>query len=367
MIDNLDKLLEEAMAKANELRGHVNILIAGRTGVGKSTLINAVFESNLAETGQGRPVTTSTREISKEGIPITLFDTRGLETKDYEETFKELESLILERSRDRDPNQHIHLAWLCIHEDGRRVEDAEIVLHEMLSRHIPVIAVITKARADGGFRSEVLKLLPEARNALRVRAIREELDGGIELLPEGLEKLVELSSDLIPEGHRNALAAAQKADLKTKRTRAHKIVASSVATATAAGASPIPFSDVAVLAPIQVSMLAGITSIYGLEISKASLTTLLGSVIGVTGAAFAGRAIVSNVLKMIPGGGTLAGSAISAATAGSLTAILGEAYITTLSTLCSEDPQRAPSAEEIASRLRTEMKSGRKIGEVERD
>lgn len=32
-------------------------MLAGRSGVGKSTLINTVFGSKLAETGQGRPVT----------------------------------------------------------------------------------------------------------------------------------------------------------------------------------------------------------------------------------------------------------------------------------------------------------------------
>ena len=44
----------------------------------KSTLINAVFQSNLTETGQGRPVTKGTREINKQGVPLTIFDTRGL-------------------------------------------------------------------------------------------------------------------------------------------------------------------------------------------------------------------------------------------------------------------------------------------------
>ena len=32
--------------KANERLGHANILISGQTGVGKSTLINAVFRVN---------------------------------------------------------------------------------------------------------------------------------------------------------------------------------------------------------------------------------------------------------------------------------------------------------------------------------
>ena len=58
--------------------GRTNIIIAGSPGVGKSTLINTVFQGNLATTGIGRPVTTSTREYTKEGIPLSIFDTQGI-------------------------------------------------------------------------------------------------------------------------------------------------------------------------------------------------------------------------------------------------------------------------------------------------
>jgi uncharacterized protein (DUF697 family) len=353
---NLQDLLNDAFQKTQQNMGHINILIAGRTGVGKSTLINSVFESNLAETGQGRPVTSTTREVTKEGVPLTLFDTRGLETKEYAKTFEELEKLIVDRCGDRDSDRHIHLAWVCIHEDGRRVEDSEIALHEMLAKHVPVMAVITKARSDNGFRNEVIKLLPKSRSAVRVRAIFEKLDEGIELPPMGLENLIELSSELIPEGKRNAFAAAQKADMSFKKRRARTIVAGAVTAAAAAGASPIPFSDVAILAPIQITMLAGITSIYGFELSKASLMTLVSSLVGVGGAALAGRAIVSNLLKFIPGLGTLAGGAISATTAAMLTTALGEAYIRTLEAFFVDNPDARPNAEDLAARLIKELR-----------
>ena len=66
MHDNIDlgATIKQALEEALRERGHVNILIAGRTGVGKSTLINAVFQGNLATTGQGKPVTQETREIT---------------------------------------------------------------------------------------------------------------------------------------------------------------------------------------------------------------------------------------------------------------------------------------------------------------
>ena len=74
-------------------------------------------------------------------------------------------------------------------------------------------------------------------------------------------------------------------------------------------------------------MIAGITAIFGLDISKSFLTAFVSSTIGTAGATVLGKTAVSNLLKMIPGVGTVAGGAISGSTAGLLTAALGEAYI----------------------------------------
>lgn len=358
-MENFDKLINEAIEKAIKERGHINILIAGRSGVGKSTLINSVFQSKLAETGQGKPVTKNTREITKEGVPLTIFDTRGLEMKDFESTLSELEKIIEDRCNDRDPNRHIHLAWLCIQEDGRRVEDAEIRLHELVSKRVPLIAVVTKSRSNQGFKQEVQNLLPQARNVMRVRAIAEHFDEEENLpplMPMGLKELVDISSEVVPEGKRKALAAAQKANLDFKKSQAHKIVVGASTAAAAAGASPIPLSDVALLAPIQVGMIAGITSVFGVELSKATLSTLVSSAVGVTGASLIGRAVVSNLLKLIPGVGSIAGGAISAATATVLTVTLGEAYIAVLIAIFTEDPDASPDASEIGEKLKEKMK-----------
>lgn len=350
------KLFEDAILKAFNERGHVNVLIAGRSGVGKSTLINGVFSGNLAETGQGRPVTKSTREITKDGMPITIFDTRGLEMADYKSSIDQLNDFIKTRKQDSDKDRQIHVAWLCIHEDGRRVEDAEIELHEMLSEQMPLVAVITKARSDQGFKAKVQELLPNSRNVARVRAIPEIDDDGHTRETMGLVELIELTQGAIPDAMRNALAAAQKANIDYKKTRARKAVAAATSAAVAAGASPIPFSDAAILAPIQIGMIAGISSIFGLELSTATLSTLVSSAIGVGGATLAGRSIVVNLIKFIPGGGTLVGGAISAATAGTLTAALGEAYIQVLAEVFSEKTEAQISPMEIGEMLKGAMK-----------
>jgi len=80
---NLDlNVVQEILNKTKEEVENmhpVNILLAGKTGVGKSTLINNVFRERMAETGIGKPVTKHLRRIAKEGMPIVLYDTRGLE------------------------------------------------------------------------------------------------------------------------------------------------------------------------------------------------------------------------------------------------------------------------------------------------
>jgi uncharacterized protein (DUF697 family) len=348
------RALEEAMRE----RGHANILVAGRTGVGKSTLINAIFQGEFATTGHGRPVTTSTREITKEGIPLSIFDTRGLELENFAALLAELRTFVANRQQLRDPGKHIHVAWVCVAEDLRRVEGAETQLAEMLADHMPVLGVVTKARADQGFRAETQRLLPRALNVVRVRAIPEELDDGHVLAPMGLVELVQATVDLVPEGERRAFVAAQKADLALKKSRSRFVVGASVSAAMGVAAAPVPFADAFLLVPIQLGMIAGITATYGLEFSEGFLKTVLAASVGGTMATFAGRAIAGNLLKLVPGGGSVVGGTIAAATAGAMTTALGETYITVLDRLFTTHAGEQPSADEVVAGIARE-RSGR--------
>ncbi len=357
---DLGRIVKKAMEEAVRERGHVNLLLVGRTGVGKSTLVNEVFQGRFAETGQGLPVTQATQEITKPGIPLTIFDTRGLELAAHDEIVSELEGLVVERKKDRDPNRHIHVAWLCIQEPGRRVEQAEIELCERLSAHVPVVAVITKCMNDAGFRTEVQRLLPHAVNVMRVRALAETLDDGHHLDPMGLESLVELTMDVVPEAHQMALVASQKASLDLKRRRSHAIVASAAAAAATAAATPIPFADAAILVPIQVGMIASISATFGLDVNSSFLTTLIASAAGTTGATFAGRTVLTSLLKFFPGAGTITGGALAAGTAASITTVLGEAYIQALMVAFRESGGEAVSTKQVREAFKQALKKGRK-------
>ena len=51
----------------------VSIMVVGKTGVGKSTLINNIFREPLAKVGVGRPVTKHLQKITKEEVPVIIY------------------------------------------------------------------------------------------------------------------------------------------------------------------------------------------------------------------------------------------------------------------------------------------------------
>jgi uncharacterized protein (DUF697 family) len=98
-------------------------------------------------------------------------------------------------------------------------------------------------------------------------------------------------------------------------------------------------------------MITRITYIFGFSMKKSIITAVVSSVAGTQTATVAGKTIVANLLKHIPGGGTIAGGAISAATAGALTATLGNAYIKVLEEMFKGGQTEALNNEDKMTRL----------------
>lgn len=106
----------------------------------------------------------------------------------------------------------------------------------------------------------------------------------------------------------------------------HTIIHTATVAAGATGASPIPFSDSALLIPIQTTMIVGLYKTNGLNISQGVVTGALKATI-ISGF---GKALAGNLLKFIPGVGTIAGGAINAGVAVAFTEFLGFAIASEL-------------------------------------
>ncbi len=353
----LGHAIETIANEALRERGHANVFLVGRAGVGKSTLVNAVFDGNLARVGQGRPVTRQTRVYTRPGIPLSLYDNRGLEMSEFKAIMADQERFIREVNHDSDANRHIHVGWVCIPEDLRRVEDAEIDMARMLAAHMPVIAVITKARADRGFKTAVRKLLPQARAVIRVRALREELDDGHALEPFGLDDLVAATCDLFPEGQRLAFVAAQKVDLELKRKAAHGIVTRHALYALGNAANPLPFADQAGLGMVFVSMFAGVSAAFGLSPSAQMLSAFLAAAVGTPATSLTAALFAASIVKFIPIVGTVLGQGINAAVGPLATTTIGMAYVELLYRLYVRHAGASPASAEVVKALRDDFGS----------
>ena len=109
--------------------------------------------------------------------------------------------------------------------------------------------------------------------------------------------------------------------------KAENAVAVAVAATAATGAIPIPFADAPLLIAEQVTLMATICGIYGIDVGKDGLKMLATTALGAGGATIVGKTVATNLLKLIPGAGTVAGGAISAGTAGLVTLAMGKAFI----------------------------------------
>ena len=223
----------------------------------------------------------------------------------------------------------------CINTASNRVEPEEIEWLKELSMdnqitQVPIIVVLTQAFSKKKAQELRQMLLNENLDIIQVIPVLAE-DYEIEDLGTakayGLDVLIKVMGEALPEEMMDTLQNLQIVSLEEKKRRAQAAVATAALAAAGEGAAPIPFSDCALMIPTQLGMIASITVIFGFDVNKSIITALLSSTIGAGGATVLGKTVVTNILKFIPGVGTVAGGAISAGTAGVITAALGEAYI----------------------------------------
>ena len=79
---------------------------------------------------------------------------------------------------------------------------------------------------------------------------------------------------------KGAFVNAQGVVISLKVEYARAVVSASAAASAAVGAAPIPVSDAIILMPVQVGMLAGITAVFGIDMSAQSTTRLIVGLVG---------------------------------------------------------------------------------------
>jgi uncharacterized protein (DUF697 family)/GTP-binding protein EngB required for normal cell division len=319
-------LFDRDRRREAEKLGHANILVIGQTGVGKSTLINAIFRKPLATTGIGKPVTQIIQRFEDPDVPVTLYDTKGVELGDSRRSVIRDYKRLIAQQRKGPPEQHIHLLWYCMDAGQTRVEDYDVEIMAALADEVPVILVFTQVideeRADG-LEAAVRDANLELAGNHAVRTLAQPRTIGTQTLESrGLEELVRMTDQLLPEAVKRAFVNAQGVVIELKVDQSRAVVVAASAAAAGAAAAPVPMSDAVLLRPIQLGMLASITAIFGLELSGDQNRSLLKAAVGHGSMELAGKRLVKELSSRLPGA-----NVINAAVAGALTGALGEAYV----------------------------------------
>ena len=186
---------------------YLTIMLVGKSGVGKSTLINSLLKlqrGERAKTGTGNFVTENIRIYESQALPyMKLVDTRGIELSSGFGA-KEIESMakgyITQQYKSNNPNKFVHCIWYCI--TGNRFEQVEIdflnaLRNSYADNSIPILVVYTQA-TDKNTIAEMQKYIKDKKiNAyfIQVLAERKELVNGNFMEAFGLSELVSRTLD----------------------------------------------------------------------------------------------------------------------------------------------------------------------------
>jgi uncharacterized protein len=368
-IARLEELLDRLpLELAKELRGRLATLrtvmlekrppalvLVGRRGAGKSSVVNALFGARVAELGHVTAQTGRGRwyDYEREGGMMSILDTRGVQEgsppAEAHDGKSALDSLALEL-RAKAPDLVVFVAKAS---EVDAAVDADVDVLERVYKEVkrahrsdpPLVAVVTHCdlfepkstrlhRAEQEPDDEV----EEKRRhvAAAERAIAAKIDDRAALHDRHVAtlgvsaymswradgslraderwRIDELASVLfrnLPDSSRAELARATRArgvqeELATTLTKATAAVCAGIA------AAPIPLADIVPLTAMQVGLVASIAWLAGRSIDKRSGVEFLTGLGANVGLAFAFREAVRAIVKVIaPGGGSIVSASIA--------------------------------------------------------
>lgn len=325
----------DATSEARKKHGRFNLAVIGGTGVGKSSLVNAVFGRDLAKVGVGLPVTSGLRYYHDDALGI--WDVEGFEIGSSVPPAEQLRSH-LKTIAEHPAIEQISVVWYCVQSTVPRLTQADIaMIRELDAAGLPVVLVLTKV-------DWVKNPLNAERSVTRsvqdfIDWLENPVDGGgvpitipyERVIPtstsdkhgkgagHGLGELVTATLALSPDDEKDAFRIAQRLNLPWKREMARPIIVTAAAAAAGAAAVPLPVASAAALAPIQLGMMGRISTIYELDLK----TMMSPGALAQLATQITGKALAQSFLKLVPG----AGSVINAGVAGALTAATGEAWM----------------------------------------
>ncbi|XP_077425862.1 neuronal-specific septin-3 isoform X2 [Vanacampus margaritifer] len=195
----IDTIIEQMRKKTMKTGFEFNIMVVGHSGLGKSTLVNTLFKSQVSRRSAGWPrddkipKTVEIKSVShviEEGgvkMKLTVVDTPGFGdlinndncwepickyiNEQYEKFLKEEVNITRKK---RIPDTRVHCCLYFISPTGHSLRQLDVEFMKRLSHSVNIIPVIAKADT----------MTPEERHEFKQRVKKELEMNGIEFYPQ---------------------------------------------------------------------------------------------------------------------------------------------------------------------------------------
>ena len=355
------------------------IFLIGRTGVGKSSLINALCGSYVAKVSDTRSCTEHADVYQcKDGdrVLMEILDTRGIAESEAINSEKTAEEMLIDQINEFSPDVAIFMLN-CTHRDDV-IEDVEFLkklaasYSKINDMRLPIVAVVNKSDEMAPSRFKDPREYPQSKkdkiheqvqyykgiiikNGLKIDniiAVSSLIDwmtpDGMEVNVEDIENLpkhdmdnlqmafdgryqIEELLDILEEAIQDFEAqaglrmAARLSDVVKRVANQLNIIFSAISGTIAL--TPIPVSDIYILLVLQSLLVSLIASLSGRDLSLDTAKEFVLSLGGVVGAGYTFRLIAQQGTKLInvvwPG----IGSAVSSGIAATGTSAIGKSAI----------------------------------------
>ena len=317
-----------------------NVLVIGNSGVGKSTLINAVLGEEKATTGWGNSGTTDHLEIyENDEIPFRIIDSVGFEPSFFKKkkAIDAVKKWSKNSAKNGNEDSKIDIIWFCVEGTSRKLFPDTIKSLSSATamwESVPVIVAITKSYSEPERKINVemvqnafAKQKRYSKNLKKVIPVVAQdyvINDSSYVEPVGITELIEATNNFLPEGKKAADDDIYHYKIKRKKALAQGIVGTATTAGSVIGAIPISVADAPLLSGIEAGEITALARLY--EIPKGEKSKqLMGTIIEAGTASAAAKGAIS-VLKSIPGVNLVAG-VLNAVIAGCFVAAIGETSI----------------------------------------
>lgn len=181
-----------------------NALLIGKTGTGKSSLANYIFNTDIFSASAGKPVTNwennfQWHSIDICNIKVNVFDSVGLEPDNFDNWKNKLLEFLKNKQANNSPNEHIHTLFYVVNAAGARIEDNEFEILRKIQSEFKLSTAIVLTNCDSATDDQIEKLenLVNEKNIkelklVNVCSISKKTRAGKEIKPFGRDEALEI-------------------------------------------------------------------------------------------------------------------------------------------------------------------------------